>query len=198
MSVDYRLAPEHRFPAGLHDAADVLAWLRKEGTEIGVDGTRIAVAGDSAGGNLAAALCLLDRESASPIRLQVLLYPGLDATFSGTFMETFRGPGLTLQDCKELVALHVTSPEQASDPLVSPLLADDLTGLPRALIVTGGADILADDGPRYAARLTDAGVEALHLHHPRAPHAFLGFDRLCPEADETVRATAMVLKAALA
>lgn len=186
VSVDYRLAPAHRFPAGLQDCADALAWVRKTGAQGGFDAARVAVAGDSAGGNLAAALCLADRGAPVPLKAQVLFYPALDATVSSDYVTGFRGPGLTQAQCREIVEIYVGAGHNRRDPLVSPVHAPDLSGLPAALVVTGGADILADDGHRYVERLLTAGVPAELLHYPRAPHAFLGLDRLLPEAREAI------------
>jgi len=197
VSIDYRLAPEHRYPAALEDCADVLAWLRTHDAELDLDPTRIAVAGDSAGGNLAAALTLLDRGSASPLLAQVLLYPGLDLTMTSAFFTSFRGPGLTQGQCRQLVELYLGPDGDRRDPLASPLLAPDLAELPPALVVTAGADILADDGRRYVGRLLEAGGRARLLHYPRVPHAFFGFDRLLPEASAAAREVADFLRTEL-
>ena len=181
ISVDYRLAPEHRFPAGLEDCADALAWVRERADDLGVDPVRIAVAGDSAGGNLAAALALHDRDlpGTPPLAAQVLIYPALDATMDDPWMHAYRGPGLQLADCREVVDLYVSGrADVIRDPLVSPLLADDLTGLPPALVITGGVDILRDHGRRYVERLLEAGVPARWSNYRRAPHAFYGMDRV--------------------
>lgn len=180
VSVDYRLAPEHPFPAALEDCEDVLQWLRKSGAEVGVDPDRVGVAGESAGGNLAAALALVDRGSVPALRAQLLVYPALDATGESAFVRAFRGPGLQREQCQELVRLYLQGADPR-DPRVSPLLAPDLSGLPPALVMTGGADILAGDGEAYVTRLLEAGTPARLLHLERAPHAFLHFDRLLPE-----------------
>lgn len=197
VSVDYRLAPEHRFPAALHDCADVLAWIRRDGAELGMDPARIAVAGDSAGGNLAAALTLLDRGATQPLRAQVLLYPSVDLRMTSDYFTHFRGPGLTQKQCRELVDLYLTSPSERTNPLASPLLADHHRDLPPALVLTGGADILAHDGEVYVEALLAAGTEARLLHYPRAPHAFLGFDRLLSEAAQAIDELPRFLRARL-
>lgn len=188
ISVDYRLAPEHPYPAGLEDCADALAWLRSVPD---VDPARIAVAGDSAGGNLAAALCLLDGRSAGtgdhpPLRSQILLYPSLDLTLTDPFPLTFRGPGLTLEDCRALVGIYLAGGASAEDELCSPLLADDVSHLPPALIITAGVDILREDGRRYAERLLTAGVEARWTDYPQMPHAFVSLNRICRDAPAAV------------
>jgi acetyl esterase len=180
VSVDYRLAPEHPFPHGLQDCHDVVTWLRSEGRTLDLDPSRLAVVGESAGGNLAAAVTLLDRGSTPPLRAQVLVYPALDATGSSDYVRHFRGPGLSRRESRQLVALYAQGVDEA-DPLISPLLADDHSGLPPALVLTGGADLLAAEGEAYVRALTASGTEAELLHLPRAPHAFFNFDRLLPE-----------------
>jgi acetyl esterase len=180
VSVDYRLAPEHPFPAALEDCADALDWMRANAEELGIDPARIAVAGDSAGGNLAAAVALHDRDlpGTPPLAAQVLVYPALDATMDDPWMQEYRGPGLQLTDCHEIVDLYVSGrSELIRDPLVSPLLAENLSGLPPALVITGGVDILRDHGRRYVDRLLEAGVQARWSDYRRAPHAFYGMDR---------------------
>lgn len=199
VSVDYRLAPEHPFPAGLEDCADALTWLR---TLPGVDPARLAVGGDSAGGNLAAALCLLDRRSrpadVPPLRSQILLYPGLDLTLSDPFVRSFRGPGLSLADCRALVDIYLSSAASATDELCSPLLADDLNGLPPALVITGGVDILREDGRRWVERLLQSGIPARWSDYPRSPHAFVSMDRLCRDAPAAQAEIAAELRGRLA
>ena len=193
VSVDYRLAPEHPFPAALEDCEDVLRWLRARGAELGVDPARMAVAGESAGGNLAAALALVDRGNSPGLRAQLLVYPALDATGESAFFQAFRGPGLQREQCHTLVALYLQGADPR-DPRVSPLLAPDLSGLPPALVLTGGADILAGDGESYVERLLEAGTPARLLHLARAPHAFLNFDRLLPEVTPAVESAAAFLR----
>jgi acetyl esterase len=182
VSVDYRLAPVHAYPAALEDCAGALEWVRRDAAQLDVDPSRIAVAGDSAGGNLAAALALLDRGNAIPLAAQVLLYPLLDATMDDPWARSYRGPGLQLRDCHELRGLYLGEQAQAKDELVSPLLADSLEGLPATLVVTAGVDVLRDQGRRYAERLLASGVPARWSNYPRAPHGFFGLDRICRDA----------------
>ena len=193
VSVDYRLAPEHPFPAALEDCEDVLRWLRTHGTEVGIDPARTAIVGESAGGNLAAAMALLDRASTPGLRAQLLIYPALDATGESAFFRSFRGPGLQRQQCQELVRLYLQGADPR-DPRVSPLLAPELSGLPPTLVLTGAADILARDGEAYVERLLEAGTPARLLHLPRAPHAFMHFDKLLPEVVAATESAAAFLR----
>jgi acetyl esterase len=172
VAVDYRKAPEHRFPTGLGDCYAALTWLHEHADEIGVRRDLITVGGHSAGGNLSAALALKVRDEGGPsIALQLLEVPALDLTLSLPSHETYGcGYGLDLADVKTLVELYLRSPEDAADPYASPLLAPDLSGLPPAHIMSAEYDMLRDDGERYAERLRQAGVpvtfslQAGHVH----------------------------------
>lgn len=178
VSVAYRLSPEHPFPAALHDCYDAVCWLAENGADLGTDPGRIAVAGDSAGGNLAAATCLLARRLGRPrIAFQALLYPSLDATLSTPAMASFTGPGLTREMVDTVVAHYVGGAER-SDELVSPLLVDDVSGLPPALVVTADLDILRDDGRLYAERLAAAGVPVRYTNYLGTLHGFFSNPRL--------------------
>ncbi len=176
VAVDYRLAPEHRFPSGLEDCYDALTWLaaRAPGP--------IAVVGDSAGGNLSAALCLLARDRGGPaIAHQTLIYPSLDATMESPSMTINEHEGLTRADMAMTLQLYLGDHDRR-DPLVSPIHAPNLSGLPPAFIVTADCDVLRDDGPRYAERLRAAGVAVRWENYPDMPHAFLSQPKLCPGA----------------
>ena len=175
VAVDYRLAPDHRFPAGLDDCYAALAWMTERA------GGAIAVIGDSAGGNLAAALCLLARERGGPaIAHQTLIYPSLDATLESPSM-AMRLPGLSRDDCVATLQ-HYLGDHDRRDPLVSPIHAVDHTGLPPAFIVTADCDLLRDDGARYAEFLRAAGVVVRYENYPDMPHAFLSLPKLCAGA----------------
>jgi acetyl esterase len=179
-AVEYRLAPEHPFPAGLDDCRDVLDWLG-EGSLAGTDPTRIAVAGDSAGGNLAAALCLEVQQRGGPaIAHQTLIYPFLDTKLRGQSWRDCAGAGVDI-NAGELMC-EVYGGKERDNPLVSPVLADDLSGLPPALICTSDFDVLRDDGYRYADALRAAGVPVRHSNYIRAPHGMLSMPRLLPAA----------------
>ncbi len=153
VSVEYRLAPEHRFPGPLHDCEDALDWLLEQGW----DNQRLVVAGDSAGGNLSAAMALLLRDRGTPLAGQLLIYPAVDMTMSTPGARQYRGIGLTTDEMELCAELYVGDGDR-TDPLCSPLLAPDLSGLAPALVVTVDHDPLHDEGVAYAARLLEAGV----------------------------------------
>lgn len=180
VSVDYRLAPEHPHPAGRDDGYAALNWVARHAGVLGGRADRIAVMGDSAGGNLAAAVCLLAREAGPVVDAQVLLYPVLDLTFTRPSIARFaRGPVLTRADMLVFRENYLGPGGDATDPACSPLLTPDLAGLPPALVVTAALDPLHDDGADYAARLADAGVPMRHADHARAVHGFLSFPGVC-------------------
>ena len=172
VAVDYRLAPDHRFPAALEDCYAALAWMaaRAPGP--------VAVVGDSAGGNLAGALCLLARERGGPaIAHQTLIYPSLDATLASPSW-ALRLPGVDRADLAAALQ-HYLGDHDRRDPLVSPIHATDHRGLPPAFIVTADWDLLRDDGARYAECLRTAGVAVRYMNYPDMPHAFLSLPKLC-------------------
>jgi acetyl esterase len=179
-AVEYRLMPEFPFPGGLDDCRDALDWLAK-GSLAGTDPTRIAVAGDSAGGNLSAALCLEVRDNGGPtITHQTLIYPFLDSKLRGQSWRDYAVAGVDL-DAGEWMVRNYAG-DQRDNPLVSPVLAPDLSGLPPAFIVNSDCDVLRDDGFRYADLLRKAGVEVRHTNYIRAPHGLLSMPRLAPVA----------------
>lgn len=157
-SVDYRLAPEHRFPAAIEDAYAALSWIAANAAELGIDAARLSVGGVSAGGNLAAVSAILARDRGGPpLSLQVLEIPITDLTDLTTL--EFPDEGLSLPTGKETYITHyLADPAQAADPLVSPVKAEDLRGLPPAMILTAEYDPLLRDGLAYAERLRAAGV----------------------------------------
>lgn len=161
ISVDYRLAPEHPFPAGVDDALAAYCWVRAHAAALDIDPGRIAVTGDSMGGTFAAVVCQQARDAGLPApALQALLYPGLDSTFSCASHQTFaHGYLLTASLLRWFHGHYLTDPAQRWDLRASPLLATRLDRLPRALIVTAGFDPLRDEGALYAERLARAGVD---------------------------------------
>jgi acetyl esterase len=172
VAVDYRLAPEHPFPTPLEDCVAAYRWLLATADELGVDRSRIAVAGTSAGANLAAALCLAarDRGLARP-RLQMLEVPALDLTLSSPSIHAAdTQAGLTGAMVTEFSGFYLPDQDQRTDPLASPLLAPDLSGLPPAVIVVAEHDPVRDDGERYLARLHEAGVPATAVRVLAHPH----------------------------
>jgi acetyl esterase len=175
VAVDYRLAPDHRFPAALEDCYAALTWMAERARR------PVAVVGDSAGGNLAGALCLLARERGGPaIAHQTLIYPSLDATLESPSM-ALQQPGMNRTDLA--VALHhYIGDHDPRDSLVSPIHAPDHRGLPPAFIVTADCDLLRDDGARYAECLRAAGVAVRYVNYPDMPHGFLSQPKLCAGA----------------
>ncbi len=183
VSVDYRLAPECPYPAGLDDCFDALTWLIEHTEELDGERDAVAVMGESAGGNLAAAVCMRCRDEGGPaIALQALIYPVLDATLqSPSLHRPSTGAELNRRDVATVIRHYVADADPA-DPLVSPLLATDLSKLPPAVIITADCDVLRDDGRRYAERLTDAGVAVRYTNYLGMPHGFLTSPRLCRPA----------------
>jgi acetyl esterase len=181
ISLDYRLAPEHRFPAAVDDCIAALRELSRCGGAWGLDAARLAVGGDSAGGNLAAVVTRLVRDAGDPLpALQWLIYPVTDLR-GMTRSRSLLGEGflLTKHDIDWFQDTYVKgSGLDFSDPLVSPLLAEDLSGLSPALVVTAGFDPLRDEGDQYADRLRQAGVAVDHRQMPSMIHAFLNLNVL--------------------
>lgn len=174
VSVDYRLAPEHPYPAAFDDCWAVLVWLAGHGAEIGVDPARIAVAGDSAGGNMAAALSLARRDRGGPaLRAQAAIYPwvGLPFTYP-SYSENADGPGLTLASMFKFREAYIGA-EDTDDPYAYPIKAKSFAGLPPALVHAAEFDPIRDDGRVYAARLAEAGTDVTYREARRMIHGFL-------------------------
>jgi acetyl esterase len=188
LAVDYRLSPEHPFPAAVEDARAALRWAHVNAERLGADPSRIGVGGDSAGGNLAAVTSQLAAKDGGPAPvLQLLIYPVTDFTIRRRSRELF-GDGFLLtndeMDWFEANYLGPGSP-QASDPRASPLLASDLSGLPPAFVVTAAFDPLRDEGEAYARALQDAGTPATLRRFPGFIHGFInaaGVSRTAREA----------------
>ncbi|UJP40637.1 alpha/beta hydrolase [Cellulomonas palmilytica] len=175
VNVDYLLAPEHPFPAAVHQVHGLLAWLAEHAGAHGLDGTRLAVAGHSAGGNLAAAAALLARRSGGPsLRGVVVDYAPLDlATPPAAKLTTAPDPGaVALADAGARFNAWYLADADPADELASPLLADDLSGLPPTLVLTAELDLLRAEGDRFAERLAEAGVPVEHVVHAGCGHAF--------------------------
>jgi acetyl esterase len=183
VSVDYRLAPEHRFPAAPEDCWSALAWLAAEGEALGLDPSRLAVAGDSAGGNLAAAAALLARERGPELRFQLLVYPVTDHGFdTPSYLENGEGYFLSAAMMRWFWQQYLEEPSHGADPLASPLRAADLAGLPPALVLTAEYDPLRDEGEVYAARLRDAGVPVTITRYAGMFHGFVRMTRILDKA----------------
>lgn len=176
ISVDYRLAPEHKFPAAVEDAHAATVWVAENAQRLGIDGDRIAVGGDSAGGNLATVIAIRCRDDGGPaLAAQVLIYPVTDlSTFeTGSYNEFAEGYFLTRAAMKWFCGHYVSSADVARNPEVSPLLAEDLSGLPPALVITAECDPLRDEGEAYAKRLEQAGVPVTATCYPGMIHPFV-------------------------
>jgi acetyl esterase len=188
VSVDYRLAPEHPWPAALEDTYAATQWLSNNAEQFSGDGNRLAVAGDSAGGNLSATVSLLARERGMPdIHSQILLYPAT------TYLEPMasraeNGSGyfLTAEDLVWFVKNYVENELDAYNPLAFPLSARDLSNLPPAFVLTNGFDPLRDEGIAYADRLREAGVSVEHTNYDSMIHGFLNMEGIVDRAHDGI------------
>ena len=198
-SVEYRLAPEHPFPAGLDDAYAALGWLDENAAEIGAIPGKLGVCGDSAGANLAAAVSLMSRDRRGPeVALQVLIYPALDPTLSEASMHMLsNGYGLTRADMQLYWELYLKSPDDAANPYASPPRETNLKGIAPALIITAEYDPLVDEGERYGAQLRDAGVPARTLRYPGMIHGFMSYLGWVDAAGSAVAECAEALRRAM-
>lgn len=174
VAVDYRRAPEHIYPAAGHDCYAALRWIASSGPELGGDPARLFVIGDSAGGNLAAVVALMARDSGAPVLAgQVLIYPMTDGTFAfNSQVENGLIPPFTVLDCVYAWQLYLPPNVDRRHPYISPVLAESLSGAAPALVITAGLDILVDEGTAYADRLREAGVIVEHAHYPEMVHGF--------------------------
>ncbi len=174
-SVDYRMAPEHRFPTAVLDCLAATADLAARADALGADPARVAGRGDSAGGNRSAAVALLARDAGGPaLAAQVLVYPATDATLSSPSVHRLaHAPVLDLDDIHGYRAHYLGPDGDPTDPRVSPLLAASHAGLPPALVQTAEHDPLVDDGARYAQALREAGVPVRYTRYEGVPHGFL-------------------------
>jgi acetyl esterase len=199
LAVDYRLAPEHKFPAGLEDCLAAWRWLAANAATLGADPARLAVGGDSAGGNLAAAVCQALVASGEPApAAQLLIYPSLDLGWQlpshRDLADAYILPRIRVQWYTDL---YLSSPEQAADVRASPLWAGDLHGQPAAMIVTAGFDPLLDDGHHYAERLEAAGTPVVYREFPGQIHAFISLTRVIPQGNQCLREAASWLHSRL-
>ncbi|MCT4784007.1 MULTISPECIES: alpha/beta hydrolase [Exiguobacterium] len=210
ISVDYRLAPEHPFPAGLNDCFRAVEWVHERADELGVSQNDIAVAGDSAGGNLATACCLLDRlNETNMIRFQALIYPVVnlgsiptdDYNWDigqyeiGHNHELIQGVVTALADSDGLLnKLYLQGKADVTDPLVSPLFAEDVKGLPPALIITAEYDYLRLEGEAYARKLARDGVNVRLIQYRGMDHAFMDKIGDYPQAEDCMTEIAKALK----
>jgi acetyl esterase len=199
ISIDYRLAPEFAFPAAVDDAIAALNWVEANATGLGIDPNRIAVGGDSAGGNLAAVLTHLSRGKAGPhIAFQLLIYPIASMHQDAPSAFGFGGNVLTQPAVNWFYTQYVPKGSDASDVRLSPLKAEDFSSLPPAYLVTAGFDPLREEGAAYAAKLKAAGVKVRHVDYPTMIHGFFSLPALIPTAGEAITAAAHALRDALA
>jgi acetyl esterase len=195
-SVHYRLAPEDKFPAAVEDCFAATRWLADSGAVLGINGGRLAVGGDSAGGNLAAVVSLLARDRGAPaLRAQLLLYPAADFVAIRESHRRFaEGHLLTMTTMRWFTAHYLRRPEDAADWRASPLRAADLAGVAPAYILTAGFDPLCDEGVAYAERLAECGISVRHRHIADQIHGFLMMGRIVRAAAPALDEIAGVLR----
>jgi acetyl esterase/lipase len=200
VSVDYRLAPEHKFPAAAEDAYAATSWVAGHAASIGADPARIAVGGDSAGGNLSAAVALMARDRGTPkLRYQLLVYPVTDAACdTASYRQNANGYFLTHDMMRWFWAHYLRSPADGHNAYASPLRAAELRGLPPALIMTAEFDPLRDEGEAYAARLREADVPVTLSRYDGMIHGFFGMAGVVDRAKDAVYEAATALRGAFA
>lgn len=198
VSVDYRLAPEHKFPAAFDDCLTATRWLRDNAGDLGGDPARLAVAGDSAGGNLAAAVCLALRDSGASLPVfQYLIYPAVDLACDADSHERLgEGYLLTKDGIEHCVDSYLTCEGETEDPRASPLRAKTLAGLPPALVQTAAFDPLSDEGKAYADRLAADGVPATHTRYDGMIHGFVRMGAVVDAATTAIAEGASALRGA--
>lgn len=198
VAVDYRLAPEHKFPAAADDAYAAVKWVEQNASKLGVDANRIAVAGDSAGGNLSAVVALMAKQKGGPrIVFQLLIYPVTQARANTASMNTFaEGYFLEKKTMEWFCDQYLDPSADLNDWRVSPLAAADLAGLPRAYVVTAGFDPLKDEGKAYADKLNHAGVAAVYIDYPGMVHGFFNMSGVVPTAREAIADAAKAMRKA--
>ncbi|MGD2132735.1 MAG: alpha/beta hydrolase [Maricaulaceae bacterium] len=200
LSVDYRLAPEHPFPAGLDDALAATRWAGENMTALGVEAGGLAVGGDSAGGNLAAVAAHILRDEGGPkIAFQLLIYPGTDSDADTASRRDFaEGYYLERSTIEWFHAQYLQNGEDVLDPRISPLRAPDLAGLPPTYLVTAGFDPLRDEGAAYARALKTAGVAVQYVDYPGEIHGFFNMTAAIAEASAAVDAAGDALRRGVA
>lgn len=197
IAVDYRLGPEHKFPAAVDDAIDATAWIAANAASLGIDAGRLAVGGDSAGGNLAAVVAIDARDKGGPaIALQALIYPSTDMRASTESHQAFGENYLLTSAMMTYFRGHyLRSDDDKGDWRASPMRAADHRGLPPALVITGGFDPLRDEGEAYARHLAEVGVPVTLRRFPGQIHGFLTMGRVIPEAADAIDEVAAAMVA---
>lgn len=201
VSVDYRLAPEAPFPAAIEDSFAAVTWVWANRADLASADAKVAVCGDSAGGNIAAVMCLMARDvDGLDIASQLLVYPGVDARMSefDSLERNAEGYVLTLETMKWFSANYIANESDRLDWRASPLLADDLSGLPPALVITAEFDPLHDEGVAYAEALRAAGNDVVHSDYDGMVHIFFQLGPIVPGAAAAVAEVAAAAAAALA
>ncbi|MDZ4825102.1 MAG: alpha/beta hydrolase [Actinomycetota bacterium] len=198
VSVDYRLAPEHPFPAPLDDCMTALRWVAKNASAFEADGTRLAIAGDSAGGNLAATCALLARDAGEPeLAFQALIYPVVDADFTtGSYQANGKGYLLEEPQMRWFFDCYTRGGTDPADWRVSPLRAPDVAGVAPALVITAEYDPLRDEGEAYARRLADAGVAVEARRYDGMIHAFFALMGTIDDGRAALEHTATAIRKA--
>jgi acetyl esterase len=200
VSVDYRLAPEHKFPAAFDDAVTATHWVHAQADTLGVDASRLAVGGDSAGGNLAAAVAIAFRDTRGPrIAMQTLIYPGTDMAADTPSHAAFAAGYLLTRDAiLWFKGNYLRGPADEADWRASPLRAGDLAGLPPAYVITAGFDPLLDEGRAYADRLRAAGVKVTYECFAGMIHGFVTMGGAIAAAHHAIYRASLGLKHAFA
>jgi acetyl esterase len=198
VSVDYRMGPEHKFPAAYLDSLAAFEWMQQQADRLGIDAARVAVGGDSAGGNLAASVCLGLRDQSRQPCFQLLIYPATNMNLV-TPSHTTNGQGylLTREAIEWFRDQYLSGPADFDDWRASPLLARSHAGLPPAFVLTAGYDPLRDEGLLYADALSKAGVACQYVCFERQIHGFITMGRVMSEANTAVSLCAQVLRQAM-
>jgi acetyl esterase/lipase len=198
ISVGYRLAPEHKFPAGVEDGYAAAAWVAANAATLGYPAGRVAVGGDSAGGNLAAAVSLMARDRGAPkLSFQLLIYPSISDSLDWPSIKEFSGYFVTIEEMKWFMNHYQRSPEDAANPYAYPLKAKDLRGLPPALVITAEMDPLRDQGEAYAARLREAGVPTTASRYDGVTHVFINMAPRLEAGRKALKEAGAAIRAAL-
>ena len=200
VAVDYRLAPEAKFPAAAEDCYAATCWIAENAGALGIDASRIAVGGDSAGGNLAAVTALLARDRRGPrIAHQLLVYPVIDCAFDTvSYLENAEGYFLTREMMRWFWHHYLEKPDQGADPYASPIRAATLAGVAPATVITAEYDPLRDEGEAYASRLLRAGVPTSLTRYDGVIHGFFGMGDVIEKAKLAVAQAARELRGAIA
>jgi len=197
VSVDYRLAPEHKFPAGVEDCWAALKWVAANAASINGDPKRIAVGGDSAGGNLSAVMAQLARDAGGPkLVFQMLIYPATEAELDTESHKTLRDYFLTAESIKWFWGHYLRNAADKKDPRIAPALTKDLKGLPAALVITAEFDPLRDEGEVYGKRLQAAGVPVTITRYDGMIHGFYSFYHILDKGKQALAQSAAALKEA--